>query len=64
MFTANFANIDDDLFRTGEWFKKPSFSGYGLGYGWESFLGPLQLMYSWSPETDKNQLFFSLGYWF
>lgn len=64
LFAANFANVDDDLFRTGEWFTAPDFSGYGLGYGWESFLGPIQVMYSFSPDRKGNNLFFSLGYWF
>ncbi|MBC6997743.1 patatin-like phospholipase family protein [Cytophaga sp. FL35] len=64
MFTANFANVDDDLFRTGEWFTLPDYSGYGVGYGWESFLGPLQVHYSWSPEGKNSNFFFSLGYWF
>ena len=63
MFTANFANVDDDIFRTGEWFTDPNFSGYGISYGLESFMGPLQVMYSWSPEGNSN-FFFSLGYWF
>ncbi|EAR03044.1 patatin-like phospholipase family protein [Maribacter sp. HTCC2170] len=63
MFTANFANVDDDLFRTGEWFTEPSYSGYGISYGLESFMGPLQVMYSWSPEGTSH-FFFSLGYWF
>jgi NTE family protein len=61
---ANFANVDDDIFRTGEWFTAPNYSGYGLGYGWESFLGPVQVMYSWSPERDRSNIFFSIGYWF
>lgn len=64
MFTANFANVDDDLFRTGEWFTEPTFSGYGIGYGLESFLGPIQIYYSWSPESDNSNVFFSVGYWF
>ncbi|WP_422857990.1 patatin-like phospholipase family protein [Flagellimonas sp. S174] len=64
MLTANFANIDDDLFRTGEWFSEPSFSGYGIGYGLESFLGPVQVFYSFSPESSENHIFFSVGYWF
>ena len=64
IFAANYANVDDDLFRTGDWFKEPSFSGYGIGYGFESFIGPLQIMYSWSPERSDYNLFFSLGYWF
>jgi NTE family protein len=63
MFTANFANVDDDIFRTGEWFTNPNYSGYGISYGLESFMGPLQVMYSWSPEGNSN-FFFSLGYWF
>ena len=61
---ANFANVDDDIFRTGEWFTAPNYSGFGLGYGWESFLGPVQVMYSWSPERDRSNVFFSIGYWF
>ncbi len=63
MFTANFANVDDDIFRTGDWFTDPNYSGYGISYGLESFMGPLQVMYSWSPEGNSN-FFFSLGYWF
>lgn len=64
MFAANFANVEDDLFRTGEWFTEPTYSGYSLGYGLETFLGPVQVLYSWSPEVDKGNLFFSIGYWF
>ena len=64
MFAGNMANVEDDLFRTGEWFTAPDFLGFGVGYGWESFFGPVQVMYSWSPEARNNALFFSVGYWF
>lgn len=64
LLAANFANIDDDIFRTAEWFKLPDYTGYGVGYGFESFLGPIQTIYSWSPEKNKGRLFFSIGYWF
>jgi NTE family protein len=64
MFSANIANVEDDLFRTGEWFTLPDFSGYGLSYGWDSFIGPVQLMYSWTPEIDDGNFFVSVGYWF
>jgi NTE family protein len=64
MFSANVANVDDDLFRTGEWFTPPNYSGYGISYGYESFLGPIQVLYSWSPQVDKGNFFFSIGYWF
>ncbi|MGB5668769.1 MAG: patatin-like phospholipase family protein, partial [Maribacter sp.] len=63
MFSANFANVEDDIFRTGEWFTEPNYSGYGVSYGMETFMGPLQVMYSWSPG-GANNFFFSLGYWF
>ncbi len=64
LFAANFANVDDDIFRTGEWFTEPTYSGYAFGYGLESFLGPVQVLYSWSPELDNGNFFFSVGYWF
>lgn len=64
MFAGNMANVDDDLFRTGEWFTAPDYTGYALGYGWESFFGPVQVYYSWSPETRDSRFFFSIGYWF
>jgi NTE family protein len=64
LLTANFANVADDLFRTGDWFQEPTFSGYGIGYGFESFLGPVQIYYSWSPEITSSNVFFSVGYWF
>ncbi|SDQ10309.1 patatin-like phospholipase family protein [Flagellimonas zhangzhouensis] len=64
MLSANFANVGDDLFRLGEWFEEPTYSGYGIGYGFESFIGPIQIYYTWSPENDNNHFFFSVGYWF
>ena len=64
LFTANIANVAGDLFRTGDWFTAPDFSGFGVGYGLESFLGPIQVYYSWSPQLDEGNVFFSVGYWF
>jgi len=64
IFSANYANIEDDILETGEWFTTPDFSGYGIGYGLNSFLGPLEVKYTYSPETKQSIWFFSLGYWF
>jgi len=64
LFEANFANVEDDIFRTGEWFSEPDFSGFAIGYGLESFVGPVQVKYSWSPDTGDGFFFFSVGYWF
>ncbi len=60
----NMANVEDDLFRSGRWWSGPQFTGYGLGYGLESFLGPVEVYYTWSPEMREGQLLFSVGYWF
>ena len=64
LFSANVANVADDLFRTGEWFSEPSFTGYAAGCGFESIIGPIEVLYSWSPEVSQGNFFFSVGYWF
>ncbi|MBT8395063.1 MAG: patatin, partial [Flavobacteriaceae bacterium] len=64
IFSSNYANVEDDIFETGEWFTDPDFSGYALGYSLETFLGPIEAKYSWSPETKQSHWFFNLGLWF
>ena len=63
-FAANFANAGNDLFSSKNWLPPPSFTGYALGYGIESFLGPLEIKYSYSPEVKSSEWFVSLGFWF
>lgn len=63
-FTANYANVGDNIFDTGEWFTRPDFNGYAFGYGLETFFGPIQFKYSWTPDVKEDQLFFSVGFWF
>lgn len=63
-FSANYANVEDNIFGTGEWATLPDYSGYAIGYGFESFLGPLEVKYTWSPELNESIWFFSLGFWF
>ena len=63
-FIANYANVGNDLFQNGEWLTSPDYSGYALGYSFETFLGPIEAKYSWSPETGKAKWFFNLGFWF
>src|SRR5690606_7261440 len=62
--SANFANVEHDLFSSGNWLSMPSYSGYALGYGLETFLGPVEVKYSYSPDIKMSQWFFSLGFWF
>ena len=62
--TANFANVQDNLFRTVDWISLPKYSGYALGYGLETLIGPIEIKYSLSPETGKGFTWFSIGFWF
>ncbi|WP_194767293.1 patatin-like phospholipase family protein [Tamlana sp. I1] len=61
---GNWSNIADDIFDTGEWFTLPDYTGYSLGYGVETFVGPIQLKYSYSPELGASKWFFNVGFWF
>lgn len=64
IFTANYANVEDDLLSNGNWLSTPDFSGYGVGIGSQTILGPVDLKYSYSPETNDSIWFISIGYWF
>ncbi len=63
-FSANYANIGKDLFDSFDWISIPKYSGYALGYGLETIIGPVEVKYSWSPETNKGYTWFSIGFWF
>lgn len=64
LLAANYANIDDGLFESGQFFSSPNYSGYAIGYSVETFLGPLEAKYTRSPELDRGYWFFNLGFWF
>lgn len=61
---ANIANIGDDLFTDGKWIDGVDYSGIALGYGLETFFGPIELKYSFSPETRTDEWFVNVGYRF
>jgi len=61
--TANYARVEDDLFNKGKIFEN-TLSGYMVGYGLETFLGPVEVHYTWSPEQRSNYWYFNVGYWF
>ena len=63
-FTANFANLGDDIFTTVDWISMPKYSGYAVGYGLETIIGPIEVKQSWSPETGKSFTWFSIGFSF
>lgn len=63
-FTANYANVGYNLYEEGLMFSWPRFSGYAVGYGMETIIGPVEIKHSWSPETHKHLTWVSVGYWF
>lgn len=64
LFAANFANVDDGLVRLDNLFGELPFTGYTAGYGLDTFLGPIEARYSYSPEISDGQVFVKLGYSF
>lgn len=60
---ANYARVEDNVFKNIQIFRN-SLSGYAVGYGLETFLGPVEFKYSWSPDTKKHFWLFNLGFWF
>ncbi|SDW24784.1 NTE family protein [Lutibacter oricola] len=61
--TANYARVEDDVFDKGSLFDNTK-SGYMVGYGLDTFLGPVEINYTWSPDHNENYWYFNVGYWF
>lgn len=64
LFAANYANTEDYMFKTTEWLDLPDYSGYAIGYGLETFIGPIEIFSTWSPENDESFWFVNVGFWF
>ena len=62
-FLANYARVADSVFKNGDLFKDTK-SGYAFGYSLKTFIGPIELKYSWSPDTKNHFWYFNLGFWF
>ncbi|MDO9038185.1 MAG: patatin-like phospholipase family protein [Lutibacter sp.] len=61
--TTNYARVGSDLFNEGRIFENTK-SGYMLGYGLDTFLGPIEFNYTWSPDHSEKYWYFNVGYWF
>lgn len=61
--TANYSRVEKDLFNEGKIFDNTK-SGYMVGYGLDTFLGPMEINYSWSPDHKNRYWHFNVGYWF
>ena len=63
-FSANFANIGDNIFLNSEWIEPPMYAGYSIGYGLETIFGPIELKYNWSENPNESGFYINVGYWF
>lgn len=63
-FHVNLASVQDELFEQDDWFTNARYMGYALGYGIETFLGPIELKYSFSPQRDDAEVFVVIGFRF
>jgi len=63
MVTANYARVEKDVFNQGRIFENTK-SGYMVGYGLDTFFGPVELNYAWSPDHNNRYWYFNFGYWF
>ncbi|MEM7185980.1 MAG: patatin-like phospholipase family protein [Bacteroidota bacterium] len=62
--SANIANVGDQLFERGEWIDGIDYSGYALGYGLETFFGPIEIKYAYSPERKTDEWHVNVGFRF
>ncbi len=60
--SANIANVGDDLFDIDQWIDGIDYTGYAIGCGWETLIGPIEAKYSYSPERGGGTWYFSVGY--
>lgn len=64
MLGAHFANVGQNIFSTDRFLPPPEYTGYAIGYGIESILGPLEIKYTYSPELKDSDIFVSVGFRF
>lgn len=64
-FSANFANVGNGIFKSiDNWLSVPKYSGYAVGYGLETIIGPVEIKQTWSPQNSKGYTWVSVGFSF
>jgi NTE family protein len=42
------------MFESVGWVSLPKYSGYAMGYGLETIIGPIEIKHTWSPKPKKD----------
>ncbi len=64
VLSGNIANVGDELLEKGKWLNGIRNYGIALGYGLETFLGPIEVKYAYSPEVGEDIWYVSAGFRF
>ena len=62
-FTGNFGRLNDDIWNDGNIFEDTR-TGYAAGYGINTIIGPIELLYSWTPDNNQDYWYINVGFWF
>jgi NTE family protein len=60
---ANYAKLDSNVFKAIDIFNNLR-SGYAIGLSYDSFVGPIEIKYSFNTDNNQSQILFNLGFWF
>ena len=60
-FTFNMANVGEDIFKRSSWYQKVEYTGLAVGYGMETFIGPIDVKYAYAPESGKSLFYVVVG---
>lgn len=61
---ANIANVGNDIFESTESFSTVKYTGFAAGYGMQTMIGPIEVKFTYSPETGSTYTWFAVGFWF
>jgi len=62
-FIGNYGRLNGDLWNGGSIFED-IVSGYAVGYTWDTFVGPIEVKYTWSPDDKREFWLVNVGFWF
>lgn len=65
-FSTNYGLVTNNIidYLEEQSFFKNAKTGYAIGVSSDTFIGPVEIKYTWSPEHRYNRFYISAGFWF